>query len=124
MKVWAMWISFLAVAVVACSMSQDNRKASSDSEIEQELAAPACGPVCDLTSQFSFNAAGIGVDCSAALSDAVTHAKPVARQTCIDEGYMTTCQFSSSPTSCQFSSTFNAYYAVTVITSSCSETSC
>lgn len=126
MKVWLMLMSFSAMGMLACSVGPDNRKASSEleTETEQALSGPACGTVCDPTSQFSFNAAGTGADCSAALSDAVFHARPVARQNCISEGYMGICQFSLSLTSCQFSSTFNAYHAVAVITSSCSETNC
>lgn len=125
MRVLQAAIPLVAVIVSACGTGDsEHTSTAAPAEAEQAIETPLCGLVCDPTSQFTFNAAGIGSDCSAALADLITHAKPVARTDCVDEGYNATCQFSAALTSCEFSGTFNAYYAVAVITSSCSETSC
>jgi hypothetical protein len=118
-------IPIISVIVSACGAGDGEHPATAEiGATQQAIEASLCGPVCDPTSEFTFNAAGIGADCSAALADLVAHAKPVARTTCVDEGYTGTCQFSATLTSCQFSTTFGAYYAVAAITSRCSETSC
>jgi hypothetical protein len=123
MKFSTALILVVAGTLSACGTGGQSPTAQPE-ESQQAIQSPLCGQVCEPTSQFEFNAAGIGSDCSAALADLIVHAKPVARTTCIDEGFDTTCQFSATLTSCQFSSTFNAYYAVAAITSRCSATSC